>query len=50
MDNLQRAFPEKSKREHIKIGRKSLLNMGRTLTEYAFFPFLKDGPFGADSF
>ena len=41
MENLQRAFPEKSKSERFQIGRRSFLNMGRNLTEYAFFPFLE---------
>ena len=41
MENLQRAFPEKSKGERFQIGRRSFLNMGRNLTEYAFFPFLE---------
>ena len=41
IENLQKAFPDKSESECIQIGRRSLLNMGRSLTEYAFFPFLK---------
>ena len=41
LDNVQRAFPEKSKRERVQMGRKSLMNLGRSLTEYSSFLFVK---------
>ena len=41
MNNLKKAFPEKSESERVKVGRQSFLNMGRNLTEYAFLPFLQ---------
>lgn len=41
LDNLQRAFPSLTYNERLKIGRRSLCNMGRTAVEFCYFPFLK---------
>lgn len=42
IDNVGIAFPEKSEEERTQIARKSLHHMGRTLTDYALFPFFKE--------
>ena len=39
LENLRLAFPEKSEDEVLVIARGSLSNMGRTLIEFAQFPF-----------
>lgn len=41
IENVGIAFPEKSLEERTAIARSSLHHMGRTLTEYAMFPFFK---------
>jgi KDO2-lipid IV(A) lauroyltransferase len=40
MANLDRAFPELSREEKVKIGRRSLMSLGKGFVEYAFLPFL----------
>lgn len=40
LENLRRAFPDLSEDARIKIGRQSLISMGRTLVEFASFPFI----------
>lgn len=40
LDNLQKAFPEKSIKERIKMGRWSLRYLGRSLIQYSYLPFM----------
>ncbi len=40
LNNLERAFPEMSPGERVRLGRRSCLNMGLTVVEYAFLPRL----------
>lgn len=40
LDNLKIAFPEKTEKERIQIGRRSLRHMGLNFVEYALWPFL----------
>lgn len=40
LDNIHIAFPQMSKKERIRIGRKSLQYLGRNLVEYCYLPFL----------
>lgn len=42
IDNVGIAFPEMSLEGRTRIARASLVHMGRTLLEYAFFPHLKE--------
>ena len=42
IDNITRAFPTLSYTEKIKIGRRSLCNMGRGLVEFCHFPFFEE--------
>lgn len=41
IDNVGIAYPETSEAERTEIARQSLHHMGRTLTDYALFPFFK---------
>ena len=41
LDNLAIAFPEWSDEERVRTGRESLKHMGRTMVEYAQFPFFR---------
>lgn len=43
IDNVRRAFPELSPTDHVRLARASLFHMGRTIVEFAEFPF-----FGAE--
>lgn len=40
ISNISKVFPHLSEKEKVKLGRRSLLNMGRGLIEYAYLPFL----------
>lgn len=40
--NLDRAFPEMPRAEKIRLGRRSLMNLGRNFIEYSYLPFLKE--------
>ena len=40
VENVKLSFPELSHERHVQIARRSLSSMGRTLTEYALFPYL----------
>lgn len=40
VENIQRAFPHMSEKEALKMGRRSLWNLGTHFTEYSFLPFL----------
>jgi len=40
VENIQRAFPEMSKSDALKLGRKSLHQLGQGFVEYSFLPFL----------
>ncbi|MCB0361900.1 MAG: hypothetical protein KDD35_04230, partial [Bdellovibrionales bacterium] len=40
LENIKRAFPEMSLNLRVKMGRRSLCNMGRTAIEFCYFPFL----------
>src|SRR4051812_47077876 len=42
-DNLNIAFPDLSRSEKVKIGRRSLINLGTNLVEYCYLPFLNRG-------
>lgn len=42
MANLDRVFPNKSKKEKVTIGRWSLRNMGRDLLDYCYLPFFNE--------
>lgn len=44
LDNLRRAFPNKSHSERLDIARRSLCNMGRSFIEFCHFPFMQDNP------
>ena len=48
--NLKVAFPDKSKRDKIRIGRASCCNMGRGLIEFTRIPFLKPDEKSIDLF
>jgi Kdo2-lipid IVA lauroyltransferase/acyltransferase len=50
LGNLDRAFPEMSRQEKVRLGRRSLIHMGRNLTDYAFLPFLRKGRGNNDLF
>lgn len=41
LDNVAIAFPDKSPEERLRIARLSLCHMGRTLLDFAVFPFLR---------
>jgi KDO2-lipid IV(A) lauroyltransferase len=38
--NIERAFPEMSEQDRIKLGRRALENFGRNIVDYAYLPFL----------
>lgn len=40
LENIKKAFPEMEGKEAIKIGRRSLLNLGHNFIEYSYLPFL----------
>src|SRR6266404_5446405 len=40
LDNLAIAFPHMSEKERVKLGRKSLQNLGLNLVEYCYLPWL----------
>lgn len=40
IENIQRAFPEMSKRQATRLGRRSLFNLGLNFIEYSFLPFI----------
>ena len=41
LDNLRLAFPEKTEAERRAIGRATLVNLGRMLSDFVRLPFLK---------
>ena len=44
ISNLAIAFPEMNLKERIRLGRRSLMNFGRTFVEYTYLPFLPTLP------
>tara|TARA_Y100001935_G_C17291606_1_gene503676 strand:+ start:346 stop:1212 length:867 start_codon:yes stop_codon:yes gene_type:complete len=40
IENIQRAFPNLSDKEALRLGRKSLFQLGQDFAEYSFLPFL----------
>jgi KDO2-lipid IV(A) lauroyltransferase len=45
LSNLQLAFPEMQRKDKIRLGRRSVMNLGKNLVEYCYLPFLSRGNF-----
>ena len=46
LNNIQTAFPNMTKKDRVRLGRKSCSNLGRVIVEYSYFPFFSKKDLG----